>query len=147
MKNTLKGHEEWVRSVSLNSKGDLLASSCDDEKIFIWQTGTNTVQHELYGHSNKIECVIFLKNEKAVYNVYTSDYASENKLGVNENENKEENKESNEKDDLAKINAKILKKQQLLNDWMFLYWMNKYLSYFLVITRSRYGLRLRGDLQ
>ena len=113
-KNTLKGHEEWVRSVSLNSKGDLLASSCDDEKIFIWQTGTNTVQHELYGHSNKIECVIFLKNEKAVYNVYTSDYASENKLGVNENENKEENKESNEKDDLAKINAKILKKQQLL---------------------------------
>ena len=110
-KNTLKGHEEWVRSVSLNTKGDLLASSSDDEKIFIWQTGTNTVQHELYGHSNKIECVIFLKNEKSVYNVYTSDYASANKLGVNDNDNKEENKD---KDDLAKINEKILKKQELL---------------------------------
>ena len=36
-KNTLKGHEEWVRSVSLNLKGDLLASSSDDEKIFVWQ--------------------------------------------------------------------------------------------------------------
>ena len=111
-KNTLKGHEEWVRSVSLNNKGDLLASSSDDEKIFIWQTGTNTVQHELYGHSNKIECIIFLKNEKAIYNVYTSDYASQNKLGVTENENKEE--EKNEKEDLAKLNEKLLKKQELL---------------------------------
>ena len=108
-KNTLKGHEEWVRSVSLNNKGDLLASSSDDEKIFIWQTNSNTVQHELYGHSNKIECVKFLKNEKAIYNVYTSDYASANKLGVNENENEEK-----PKDDLAKLNEKLLKKQELL---------------------------------
>ena len=98
-KATLKGHEEWVRSVSLNNKGDLLASSSDDEKIFIWQTGSNTVQHELYGHSNKIECVLFLKNEKSIYNVYTSDYASANKLGVTEGENKEE---KNDKNDLAK---------------------------------------------
>ncbi len=111
-KNTLKGHEEWVRSVTLNTKGDLLASSSDDEKIFVWQTGTNTVQHELYGHSNKIECVIFLKNEKSIYNVYTSDYASSNKLGVNDNDKKEE--EKNDKDDLAKINARIVKKQELL---------------------------------
>ena len=108
-KNTLKGHEEWVRSVSLNMKGDLLASSSDDEKIFIWNTGTNIVQNELYGHSNKIECVIFLKNEKSIYNVYTSDFAAANKLGDNQ-----ENKEKNEKDDLAKINEKILKKQELL---------------------------------
>ena len=48
----------------------MLASSSDDEKIFVWQTGTNSVQHELYGHSNKIECVLFLKNEKSIYNVY-----------------------------------------------------------------------------
>lgn len=31
-KNTLKGHDEWVRGISLNTKGDLLASSSDDEK-------------------------------------------------------------------------------------------------------------------
>ena len=111
-KNTLKGHEEWVRSVTLNIKGDLLASSSDDEKIFVWQTGTNTVQHELYGHTNKIECVLFLKNEKSIYNVYTSDYASANKLGVSGNENKEE--EKNDQNDLAKINEKLLKKQELL---------------------------------
>ena len=111
-KNTLKGHEEWVRSVSLNTKGSLLASSSDDEKIFVWQTGTNTVQHELYGHSNKIECILFLKNEKAIYNVYTSDYASANKLGVTEGEGAD--KEKSEKDELAKINEKILKKQELL---------------------------------
>ena len=111
-KNTLKGHEEWVRSVSLNANGDLLASSSDDEKIFIWNTGVNTVQHELYGHSNKIECVMFLKNEKSIYNVYTSDFASKNKLGVSENENQEKD----EKDDLSKINEKLLQKQQLLKD-------------------------------
>ena len=111
-KNTLKGHEEWVRSLSLNIKGDLLASSSDDEKIFVWQTGTNTVQHELYGHSNKIECIVFLKNEKSIYNVYTSDYASANKLGVTE-ESKDENKDK-EQNDLAKLNEKLLKKQELL---------------------------------
>ena len=111
-KKTLKGHEEWVRSVSLNSKGDLLASSSDDEKIFVWQTNSNTVQQELYGHSNKIECVKFLKNEKAIFNVYTSDYASANKLGVQNGENND--KEKSEKDDLAKINEKIVKKQELL---------------------------------
>ena len=106
-KNTLKGHEEWVRSISLNSKGDLLASSSDDEKIFIWQTGANTVQHELYGHTNKIESVIFLKNEKAIFNVYTSDFASANKLGVSDENN---NNEDKTKDDLEKL----LKKQELL---------------------------------
>ena len=106
-KNTLKGHEEWVRSISLNSKGNLLASSSDDEKIFIWQTGANTVQHELYGHTNKIESVIFLKNEKAIFNVYTSDFASANKLGVSDENN---NNEDKTKDDLEKL----LKKQELL---------------------------------
>ena len=80
-------------------------------QIFIWQTNSNVVQQELYGHTNKIECVRFLKNDKAIYNVYTSDYASADKLGVNDNDNKEENKD---KDDLAKINEKILKKQELL---------------------------------
>jgi WD40 repeat protein len=70
-----------------------------------------TVQHELYGHSNKIEYILFLKNEKSIYNVYTSDYASANKLGVSESENKEE---KNDKDDLAKLNEKLLKKQELL---------------------------------
>ena len=110
-KNTLKGHEDWVRGISLNNKGDLLASSSDDEKIFIWQTGSNTVQHELYGHSNKIENIIFLKNEKSIYNVYTSDYNVENKFG-NSNNNNDNNE--NGMNDLEKLNQKILQKQELL---------------------------------
>ena len=108
-KNTLKGHDEWVRGISLNTKGDLLASSSDDEKIFIWQTGSNTVQHELYGHNNKIESIIFLKNEKSIYNVYTSDYAAENKLGNNNNQEGE-----NGMNEIEKLNQKILQRQALL---------------------------------
>ena len=70
-KNTLKGHDERIRGISLNAKGDLLASSSDDEKIFIWQTGSNTVQHELYGHNNKIENIIFLNmKKKYLYCIY-----------------------------------------------------------------------------
>ena len=41
--NTLKGHDERVRGISLNMKRDLLASSSDDEKIFIWQTCPNNI--------------------------------------------------------------------------------------------------------
>ena len=108
-KNTLKGHEEWVRGISLNMKGDLLASSSDDEKIFIWQTGTNTVQQELYGHSNKIESIVFLKNEKSIYTVYTSDYQTENKLN-------DESKGENGMNDLEKLNQRLLQKQKLLKE-------------------------------
>ncbi len=74
-KKTLFGHSEWVRCVSVNVKGSLLASSSDDEDIIIWQVDSNFNQlNTLSGHSNKIESVIFLKNEKSIINVFSSDY-------------------------------------------------------------------------
>ena len=102
-KKTLKGHNDWVRSLSLNNKGDLLGSCSDDEKIYIWQTESGVIQHEFSEHNNKIEYLIFFKNEKSIYNVYTSDYLLDN------------NKDDNNVKDLSKINEKILKKQELLN--------------------------------
>ena len=59
----------------------------------------NTVQQELYGHTNKIEGFKFLINDKAIFNFFKSDYASVNKRGVQEGENN--NKEKSEKDDLV----------------------------------------------
>lgn len=74
---TLTGHSEWVRSVSVNNKGTLLASSSDDESIIIWQIPAGTELNTLNGHDNKIEKVIFLKNEKAITNIYNSDYVND----------------------------------------------------------------------
>ena len=33
---TIKGHTDWVKRVSVNQKGILLASSSKDETIIIW---------------------------------------------------------------------------------------------------------------
>ena len=49
---------------------------------------------------------------KLFFNIYTSDYSSANKFGVQEEENND--KEKSEIDDLIKMNEKILKKQELL---------------------------------
>ena len=59
----------------------------------------------------KSRILIFLKNEKSIYNVYTSDYNVENKFG-NSNNNNDNNE--NGMNDLEKLNQKILQKQELL---------------------------------
>ena len=56
----------------------------------------------------KSRILIFLKNEKSIYNVYTSDYNVENKFGNSNNNNE------NGMNDLEKLNQKILQKQELL---------------------------------
>jgi platelet-activating factor acetylhydrolase IB subunit alpha len=33
---TFQGHEEWVRGITINYKGTLLASCSKDETIIIW---------------------------------------------------------------------------------------------------------------
>ena len=51
---------------------------------------------------------MFLKNEKSIHTVYTSDYATENKFGNPQGENG--------MNELEKLNQKLLQKQQLLRD-------------------------------
>lgn len=68
------GHNDWVRSISLNSKGDLLASCSDDESIIVWNTQTGADLYNFSGHENKIEVIVFVKNEISVKNIYNSDY-------------------------------------------------------------------------
>ncbi len=75
-KSTLNGHSEWVRSISLNDKGTLLASSSDDETVIIWQTDQGIERYKLSGHENKIEKVLFVKNNQANDNIFTADYSS-----------------------------------------------------------------------
>ena len=106
-KKTLFGHSEWVRCVSVNFKGTLLGSSSDDEDIIIWQIDSNFNQlNTLSGHSNKIESVIFLKNEKSIINVFSSDYV----------QNFNKNFTEDNKGDYNKINEEFLKKQKLMKE-------------------------------
>ena len=59
------GHNEWVRCVSVNFKGNLLSSCSDDNNIIIWEVDKDFNQFKnLNGHSDKVEYIIFLKNEK-----------------------------------------------------------------------------------
>ena len=56
-----------------------------------------------------------MKNEKSIYNVYTSDYNVENKFGnSNSNNINDNNNNENGMNDLEKLNQKILQKQELL---------------------------------
>ena len=107
-KKTIYGHSEWVRCVSVNNKGNLLASSSDDESIIIWQINNNFNQlNILTGHSNKIEIVIFLKNETSVFNIFSSDYVQ----SYNKNLNDDDNFKMNEKKvikDMNDINKEYL---------------------------------------
>ena len=106
VKKTLSGHTEWVRSVTVNAKGTLLASSSDDESVIVWQTDTGAQVNTFTGHDNKIEKVLFFKNEKALLNIYTSDYLSDfNKSLVGATE---------QKDQIAQLNEKLLEKTKLI---------------------------------
>ena len=65
-KRTFAHHDEWVRSIALNSKGNLLASASDDETLLVWEVDSGKVSYELNGHENKIECVRFVLAEENI---------------------------------------------------------------------------------
>ena len=93
-KKNIMGHNEWVRCVSVNFKGNLLSSCSDDNNIIIWEVDKDFNQFKnLNGHSDKVEYIIFLKNEKSIINVFSSDYAR----NLNNNNNEEKNKSDFEK--------------------------------------------------
>lgn len=62
------GHTDWIRKVSVNSKGTLLASSSKDETVIVWsiekikackdvsQQG-ETILAVLKEHENQIDCI------------------------------------------------------------------------------------------
>ena len=114
---TLSKHSEWVRSLSV--KGNYLASSSDDEKIFIWDTNNIdniNLMYELSGHTNKIEQILFIKNDKAIYNIYASDFLSQGKKSSDEKieESIPSDIMKSNLDQLAKLNERLVKKQNLL---------------------------------
>jgi platelet-activating factor acetylhydrolase IB subunit alpha len=125
-KKTFTGHLEWVRCLSLNSQGNLLASSADDEIIIIWNVENGAQLYTLTGHENKIEAVVFVKNQLAVANIFNSDYSqsftqsmiSDTPENDDSNKNKELNSNStyttnDNYNSLVDLNKKLLEKSKV----------------------------------
>ena len=63
-----EGHSDWIRKVSFNAKGTLLASSSKDETVIVWsvekiraskdsQQLNDSLLTVLKDHENQIDCV------------------------------------------------------------------------------------------
>lgn len=105
-KKTLSGHDDWVRSVSVNLSGTMLASCSDDENIIVWNLENGTQMYSFSGHENKIETAVFVKNQIALANIYSSDYLQMfNKSLIGNSETTDE--QSNE---LIDLNKKLIEK-------------------------------------
>lgn len=63
-----------MRCISLNSAGNMLASSADDESIIVWSVDSGTELYTFTGHENKIENILFVKNTLSIATIFNSDY-------------------------------------------------------------------------
>jgi len=110
-KKTLSGHNEWVRCLTINNHGNLLASSSDDETIIVWNTENCQQLYNLTGHENKIENIVFVKNQIALQNIYNSDYLDQFNKSLNGNI--EEKAPDNNLSNLIELNKQILEKSKI----------------------------------
>ena len=56
---TLKGHNDWVRSVAFSPDGRLLASASSDRTIRLWDVRTGDCLRSLVGHENRVRAAVF----------------------------------------------------------------------------------------
>lgn len=78
--STVRGHSDWVKHISVNGSGSLIASASKDQTLIIWNVekikakSPDPVVQVLSGHDNFIDVVIFATFEackvidKADYN-------------------------------------------------------------------------------
>jgi len=64
-RNRLKGHTDWVSSVSFSPDGELIASGSKDNKIKLWKKDGSWFQ-DLPGHKNGVHSISFSRDGKII---------------------------------------------------------------------------------
>jgi WD40 repeat protein len=59
LQQILKGHSDWVWSVTFSPDGRILASGSDDNTVRLWDPATGVLQHTLKGHLDRVNSVAF----------------------------------------------------------------------------------------
>jgi len=62
-KQTLTGHDKWVRRIAVNGDGSLLASASSDHTARVWDLRTNKCTLTFRDHGNVVEDVTFSNKE------------------------------------------------------------------------------------
>ncbi|QDL10614.1 hypothetical protein DP113_24260 [Brasilonema octagenarum UFV-E1] len=62
---TLKGHSDWINSVSFSPDGKTIASGSDDKTVKIWNSNGNLIK-TIKKHSGKVNSVSFSPNGKTI---------------------------------------------------------------------------------
>ena len=98
----------------------MLASASDDESIIIWNIETGNECYFLSGHENKIEIIQFVRNEKAITNIFHSDFVHKFNKGLMSNleedkvkEGDGQSQESNKNKDLTDLNRQLMEKAKV----------------------------------
>ncbi|HEY1354097.1 MAG TPA: NB-ARC domain-containing protein [Ktedonobacteraceae bacterium] len=59
LEGVLKGHTDWVRSISIDQTSTLLASGSEDQTVRLWDLDTRRCQAILRGHTGRVYAVAF----------------------------------------------------------------------------------------
>ena len=65
---TLEGDAKGVFSVACSQDGKLIAGSCSDRTVRIWDAKTGRQLHSLAGHTKQVNCVVFSPDGKRIAN-------------------------------------------------------------------------------
>ena len=66
LRDTLKGHTSWVRSIAFSPDGKTLASASSDSTIKLWDVATGKEQATLEGHTNVVHSVAYSPDGKTL---------------------------------------------------------------------------------
>jgi WD40 repeat protein len=64
--NTLHGHTGWIRCISFNADGTLLASGDSNGIVIVWETTTGDRLHTFQAHANLVLAVTFSPDDRVL---------------------------------------------------------------------------------
>jgi WD40 repeat protein len=60
----LAGHKNWIKSLAVSSRGDLLASGSNDHNVKLWSVSSGRELHTMGGHTDPVEALAFSPDDR-----------------------------------------------------------------------------------